>query len=288
MNPPSIPYRGRLAPSPTGLLHRGHARTFWVAAERCLRRGGSLVLRMEDLDPRRSAEAFADAALEDLAWLGLTWQEGPDRGGAHSPYRQSERLPLYREIWTRLLDTGSIYPSPHSRREIETLATAREVDDGQLLFPPKLRQPPDNSKEPGNRRWRFRVPDGREIAFEDQIAGTVRYVAGRDFGDFAIWSPDGQPSYELAVVVDDHDMAISEVVRGADLLKSTARQLLIYEALGWIPPAFAHCPLVMDERGQRLSKTVSSEALQTLRARGMTRNALAEGFNSFYHTLFPS
>ncbi len=288
MNPSSIAYRGRLAPSPSGLLHRGHARTFWVAAERCRRCGGTLVLRMEDLDPHRSRDTFAAAALEDLAWLGLTWQEGPDCGGPHAPYRQSERLPLYREAWSRLLDTGAIYPSPHSRREIEALATAREVDDGQLLFPSQLRQSPERSKEPGNRRWRFRVPDGRKIAFEDRIAGNVRYVAGRDFGDFAIWSPDGQPSYELAVVVDDHAMAISEVVRGEDLLKSTARQLLLYEALGWTPPAFAHCPLVMDDRGLRLSKTAGSEALRALRDKGLTRNALADGFNSFYHTLFPS
>jgi len=288
MNLSSTPYRGRIAPSPSGLLHRGHARTFWVAAERCRRQDGTLVFRMEDLDPRRSQDVFAEAALEDLAWLGLNWQEGPDRGGPHPPYRQSERAPLYRTVWRQLLEQGMIYPSPHSRREIEALATVREADDGQWLFPSQLRQPGGDASGPGQQRWRFRVPDGTVIRLEDGIAGTVRYVAGEDFGDFAVWSPDGQASYELAVVVDDHAMAITEVVRGADLLKSTARQLLIYQALGWSPPWFAHCPLVLDAGGQRLSKTAGSEALRTLRKQGMTRNALADGFNSFYHTLFPS
>ena len=257
--------RGRLAPTPNGLLHAGHARTFAVAAERAGSAG--LVMRIEDLDGPRCRPEYAAAALEDLHWLGLEWTEGPDVGGPHAPYVQRERTARYLEIWRRLEATGLIYPSPHSRRDVEAAATAPH--DGEPIFPPALR-PVDweRAGEPGNVPWRFRVPDGRVIEFDDGLCGRVQRTAGVDFGDFVVWRRDDLAAYELAVVADDHAMEIEEVVRGADLLTSTARQLLLFEALGWAPPAFAHAPLVCDSSGRRLAKRFGGFAIRDLRAAG--------------------
>lgn len=257
--------RGRLAPTPNGLLHAGHARTFAVAAERAGSAG--LVMRIEDLDGPRCRPEYATAALEDLHWLGLEWTEGPDVGGPHAPYVQSERTAWYLEIWRRLEATGLVYPSPHSRRDVEAAATAPH--EGEPIFPPALR-PVDweRAGEPGNVPWRFRVPDGRVIEFDDGLCGRVQRTAGVDFGDFVVWRRDDLAAYELAVVADDHAMEIEEVVRGADLLTSTARQLLLFEALGWAPPAFAHAPLVCDSSGRRLAKRFGDFAIRDLRAAG--------------------
>jgi len=290
--------RGRLAPTPTGLLHVGHARTFAVAAERAGAAG--LVLRIEDLDGPRCRPEFAVAALEDLRWLGLDWTEGPDVGGPHGPYVQSRRAAWYLAIWRRLEATGLIYPSPHSRRDVEEAATAPHdpvtpgdcprsqirglspfpapapaLSPAEPIFPPALRPAHrDRAAEPGGVAWRFRVPDGRVIEFEDGLCGTVRRTAGEDFGDFVVWRRDDLAAYELAVVADDHAMEIAEVVRGADLLTSTARQLLVYEALGWKPPAFAHAPLVCDAAGQRLAKRAGGLAIRDLRAAGWSPAAV--------------
>ena len=271
--------RGRLAPTPTGLLHVGHARTFALAAERAGPAG--LVMRIEDLDGPRCRPEYTAAALDDLRWLGLAWNEGPDVGGPHAPYAQSERAAWYLEIWRRLEATGLIYPSPHSRRDVEAAATApHEAEphaagessrpaDGEPIFPPALRPAQrERAGEPGGVPWRFRVPDGRVIEFHDGLCGSVRRTAGLDFGDFVVWRRDDLAAYELAVVADDHAMAIEEVVRGADLLTSTARQLLLYEALGWTPPAFAHAPLVCDSSGRRLAKRTGGLAIRDLRAAG--------------------
>ena len=264
--------RGRLAPTPTGFLHVGHARTFALAAERA--RGAGLVLRMEDLDGPRCRPEYVAAAIDDLRWLGLEWTEGPDIGGPHAPYAQSRRTEWYLEIWRRLEATGAIYPSPHSRRDVEAAATAPHDDDAadaEPIFPPALRPARwDRATAPGGVAWRFRVPDGRVLEFHDAIQGTVRRTAGDDFGDFVIWRRDDLPAYELAVVADDHAMEIVEVVRGADLLTSTARQLLLYESLGWTPPAFCHAPLVCDASGQRLAKRSGGLAIRELRSRGWT------------------
>jgi glutamyl/glutaminyl-tRNA synthetase len=264
--------RGRLAPTPTGLLHVGHARTFALAAARAA--GAGLVLRVEDLDGPRCREEFVTAAIDDLRWLGLDWTEGPDVGGPHAPYVQSERTAWFLDVWRRLEETGAIYPSPHSRRDVERAATAPHEpaagdDDAEPVFPPSLR-PTHSTRaaQPGGVAWRFRVPDGRTIEFHDALQGTVRRTAGVDFGDFVVWRRDDLPAYELAVVADDHAMEIAEVVRGADLLTSTARQLLLYEALGWKPPAFCHAPLVRDAAGRRLAKRAGGLAIRDLRAAG--------------------
>jgi glutamyl-tRNA synthetase len=259
--------RGRLAPTPTGLLHVGHARTFALAAERAGPAG--LVMRIEDLDGPRCRTEFVTAALDDLRWLGLAWTEGPDVGGPHGPYRQSERTAWYLDVWRRLEAAGAIYPSPHSRRDVEAAATAPHADDAEPIFPPALRPASrERAAAPGNVAWRFRVPDGRTIAFTDALVGEVRRTAGVDFGDFVVWRRDDLAAYELAVVADDHAMEIAEVVRGADLLTSTARQLLLYEALGWEPPAWCHAPLVCDGEGRRLAKRTAGLAIRDLRAAG--------------------
>jgi glutamyl-tRNA synthetase len=285
-------YRGRLAPSPTGHLHLGHARTFWTAHERARAAGGALVLRNEDLDPARSRPEFAAAMLEDLRWLGIDWDEGPDVGGAYGPYTQSERRGLYLGAWSRLVADGHVYPCVCSRRDVlraaeapheagpRALAGQRAAPDDEPHYPgtcrpragvaPRLAASPVGPAGPAGLNWRFRVRDGEEVVFEDRNRGRQVFVAGRDFGDFVVWRRDDVPAYQLAVVVDDALMRVTEVVRGADLLKSTARQLLLQRALGHATPAYFHCDLVTDERGERLAKRHESLSLRAMRAAGLT------------------
>ncbi len=271
----SAPYRGRIAPTPTGLLHLGHARTFSLAAERCRQAAGTLILRIEDLDAQRCKKQFAEAALEDLKAIGITWDEGPDLGGPCAPYVQSENADYFLEIWKRLKDAGAIYPCRRSRKDVAAAARAphAEDEDAEPIFPPEWRPSNPNFgkafSDPGDYNWRFRVPDGETIAFVDAIQGPQSFIAGKDFGDFVVWRRDGVPAYELAVVADDIRMNITEVVRGADLLKSTARQILIYRSLGATPPAWAHAPLVLDENGKRLAKRSDALSVRALLARGV-------------------
>lgn len=272
-----MPYRGRIAPTPTGHLHLGHARTFWIAQQRTDQANGTLILRDEDLDRDRCRPEFAVAMLEDLQWFGIRWDEGPDCGGPHAPYRQSERLPLYLEVWRQLAALGVIYPSPQSRKDVQQALSAPHDDESEPIFPVEFRPPAGTGQEatdPAAVNWRFRVPDGEEIVFVDGHYGQVRRVSGVDFGDFLVWRKDAFPSYELAVVTDDHAMEITEVVRGEDLLTSTARQLLLYRALGWEPPAFFHCPLVRDSQGVRLAKRNQALSLRTLREQGRSADEL--------------
>ena len=262
-------YRGRLAPTPTGHLHLGHASTFWTAQQRAIQMNGQLVLRIEDLDRARCKPQYQIDMLEDLQWFGFCWQEGPDKGGDCGPYRQSERLPHYLEIWKRLSQAKVIYPSPHSRRDVALALSAPHEGDHEVIFPTHLRPTQwELADKPGKTNWRFRVPDGETISFIDQRAGKQSFIAGEDFGDFIVWRRDGFPSYELAVVADDHGMAISEVVRGEDLLMSTAKQILLYRSLNWTIPAFYHCPLIRDAQGQRLAKRDSARSLKYLREQG--------------------
>ena len=271
-----MPLRGRIAPTPTGLLHVGHARTFALAAERAA--GAGLVMRIEDLDRDRCRPEFTAAALDDLRWLGLEWTEGPDVGGPHAPYEQSRRGGWFLDIWRRLEAAGVIYPSPHSRRDVEEAALAPHgtppdsaATQTDPIFPPGLRPATwGRASSPGGVAWRFRVPDGRVIEFHDGRLGRVTRTAGSDFGDFVVWRRDDLAAYELAVVADDHAMEIEEVVRGEDLLTSTARQLLLYEALGWQPPRWFHAPLVVDAEGRRLAKRTGGLKIRELRARGLS------------------
>lgn len=274
-------YRGRIAPSPTGYLHLGHARTFLVAAERARQFGGELIFRNEDLDPDRCRPEFVSSMFEDLRWLGISWSEGPDCGGPYAPYSQSERRQHYLNVWTKLRDGGLIYPCTCSRKDLAVATTAPNDLDDEPLYPGKCRARNDarSFDKPAGVNWRFRVSDGEQIAFEDLHFGKQVYIAGRDFGDFVVWRRDDVPAYQLAVVTDDHAMNISEVVRGADLLKSTARQLLLYRALGWNAPEFYHCDIVRDEAGTRLAKRHDSLSIRNLRESGCSADqAIARAF----------
>jgi glutamyl-tRNA synthetase len=270
-------YRGRLAPSPTGLLHLGHARTFWVAQERARAKGGSLILRNEDIDSTRFKLEFVSQMIEDLRWFGFEWQEGPDCGGAFGPYSQSERRSFYLAALEKLRAGGFIYPCTCSRKDIQQAVRAPNLgEDDEPVYPGTCRQ--NRESEIVNRKfsWRFRVPDGEIISFTDGNFGPQQFVAGRHFGDFVVWRHDDVPSYQLACVVDDAAMQITEVVRGADLLLSTARQILLYHALALNPPAFYHCPLLCDESGERLAKRHDALSLRTLRASGKTPESLRQ------------
>lgn len=281
-------YRGRLAPSPTGYLHLGHARTFWTAQQRAHaarstgsgQAGGTLILRNDDLDAARCRPEYVAAMLEDLRWFGLDWSEGPDRGGPHAPYEQSRRLPHYAAAFDQLRASGAIYPCTCSRRDVQSAAGAPHEMAGaagdEPLYPGTCR--PENLPAAERDRraalpragvnWRFRVPDGRTIAFVDARLGPQSAAAGRDIGDFLVWRKDGVPSYQLACAVDDALMRITEVVRGEDLVTSTYRQLLLLQSLGHEPPDYFHCPLMTDDHGTRLAKRHDALALRALRTAG--------------------
>jgi glutamyl-tRNA synthetase len=280
-------YRGRLAPSPTGYLHLGHARTFWTAYQRAREANGVLVMRNEDLDPQRSKPEYAAAMLDDLRWLGIRWQEGPDvtgsGGGLYAPYEQSRRRQFYLEAWSRLVQTQFVYPCRCSRKDLARSAQAPHDEEDEPLYPGTCR--PASSEivvpeSPAGVNWRFRVPDGQVISFRDGHFGPQQFIAGRDFGDFLVWRRDDVPAYQLAVVVDDAAMRITEVVRGADLLRSTARQILVHRTLGLEPPLWYHCPLMHDARGLRLAKRHDALSLRALRERGMTPDQVVAIFDS--------
>ena len=270
----TIAYRGRIAPSPTGWLHLGHARTFWIAQERAT--NGTLILRNDDLDGPRCRPEFSEAAIEDLKWFGFRWQEGPDIGGPRGPYTQSKRIVLYDEAFERLRAGGFIYPCKCSRQDVLLALSAPHEGEDEPLYPGTCR-PPQPVASPHSRagiNWRFRVPDGETISFHDGHLGSQQAVARRDFGDFLVWRKDDLPSYQFACTVDDALMGITEVVRGADLITSTFRQLLLHRALGLTPPAFFHCDLMTDEKGERLAKRSDALSLRTLRAQGRTPEEL--------------
>lgn len=262
------PYHGRLAPSPTGHLHLGHVKTFATAAQRARDAGGRISLRIDDLDVARCRPEFTQSAIDDLRWLGLDWTP--------PIIRQSERISLYREAMMRLHAGGHIYPCHRSRRDVEAAVTAPHEggEHDEPIFPIEWRPEPNASfpppTEPTGCNWRFRVPDGEALSFDDSACGSQTALAGRDFGDFVIWRKDDVPSYQLASTVDDMLMGITEIVRGADLLKSTFRQILIFRALGSKTPDFHHCPLILDANGQRLAKRHDALSIRALRDSGRT------------------
>ncbi|HTY86234.1 MAG TPA: tRNA glutamyl-Q(34) synthetase GluQRS [Candidatus Acidoferrum sp.] len=285
MNPQSAirnpQYRGRLAPSPTGLLHLGHARTFWVAQQRARTNGGKLILRNEDIDARRFRLEFVTQMLEDLRWFGFEWQEGPDRGGPCGPYSQSERQSFYLNALEKLRIAGFLYPCTCSRSDIRNAARAPHGEDDEVIYPGTCRgkQLSTLNSQPSTRfNWRFRVSDGEVVSFTDGNFGPQRFVAGSDFGDFVVWRHDDVPAYQLACVVDDAAMGITEVVRGADLLLSTARQLLLYRTLNLTPPRFFHCELMRDEQGKRLAKRHDALSLRALHEQGNSPEILRGGW----------
>ena len=260
----TAPYVGRLAPTPTGFIHLGHAATFQTVWQRARDHDGTLLLRIEDLDQARCKPEFVQAIQEDLGWLGFQWH------GA--PVFQSRRRDFYLRAWKTLRDHGWIYPCRHSRREVAARAVLAPHDE-EPLFPPEWRGDTEEARtwdDPQGVNWRFRVPDDGEISFFDGGCGRVSRLAQKDFGDFLIWNLHDIPAYEFAVVVDDIAQGITEVVRGRDLLTSTARQLLLYRALSAPAPAFHHTPLLLDEQGRRLAKRQDSKSVRALRREGLS------------------
>ncbi len=270
--------RVRFAPSPTGHLHVGNARTAlfnWLLARG---QGGTFVLRLEDTDEARSTRASADGILEDLRWLGLDWEEGPDRGGAVGPYRQSERLPVYREYAARLRDAGHAYDCFCLPADLEA-ARETAVREGRTpqyagtcrhLDPAEARARVE-AGEPA--ALRFRVPVEAAVTFTDLVRGPITTDIAM-IGDFVLLRQNGLPAYNFAVVVDDVTMRISLVVRGEDHVPNTPRQCLIYRALGETPPQFAHLSLVLGPDHAPLSKRHGASSVAEFRARGILPEAL--------------
>jgi glutamyl-tRNA synthetase len=250
-----------------------------VAQERARRHGGDVILRNDDLDAARFKMEFVEVLIEDLRWFGFEWSEGPDCGGRFAPYNQSQRMDFYRATLEKLREGNFIYPCTCSRKDIQAAITAPHAEnDEEPIYPGICRE---NRQSPiANRKfsWRFRVPDGEMISFTDENLGLQTFVAGKDFGDFIVWRGDGVPAYQLACVVDDAAMRISEVVRGADLLVSTARQLLLYRALGLPPPAFFHCALMCDDTGRRLAKRHDALSLGHFRRQEIAPEELRRGW----------
>jgi glutamyl-tRNA synthetase len=253
---------GRLAPSPTGALHLGNARTFLLAWLSIRSRGGTLLLRVEDIDGPRVKTETVVQALADLRWLGLDWDG--------EPVRQSERLPHYERAAAALVAAGLAYPCVCSRREVEEAASAPHAGDEGPAYPGTCRGKfadlaAAKAATGRDAALRFRV-DVDAVPFDDGFCGPQR---GAIQGDFVIQKRDGGPAYQLAVVVDDAAQAVNEVVRADDLLPSTPRQLLLYRALGLTPPRFVHLPLVIGADGRRLAKRHGDTSLHHLRALGV-------------------
>ncbi|MEZ4454719.1 MAG: tRNA glutamyl-Q(34) synthetase GluQRS [Nannocystaceae bacterium] len=251
--------RGRFAPSPTGRLHLGNARTALVAWLDARASGGAFVMRIEDVDRGRSRRALEERLLADLRWLGLDWDEGPDVGGPHGPYRQSEREEHYRAALDRL----ATYPCSCTRQELRSEAQA--ADGEEPFYGGTCRGGPRRPGDPLAIRWR--TPPG-VVDFVDRVLGPASQDVAAAIGDFVLRRRDGDWAYQLAVVVDDAAMAVSDVVRGADLHASTARQILLQRALGLPTPAYAHVPLITGGDGQKLSKRHGAPDLSALREGG--------------------
>ncbi len=267
--------RGRYAPSPTGMLHLGNLRTALLAWLFARSAGGGFVVRVEDLDQPRVRPHAAEQQLADLRWLGVEWDEGPDVGGAYGPYLQGARQRIYEAEIARLGERGLLYPCYCTRAELSRVASAPQGDDAPR-YPGTCRELGTRDRqrlEASGRRaaLRFRAPE-RTFSFRDRIAGLVEEPIATSAGDFVVRRSDGSIAYQLAVVVDDALMGITQVVRGADLLSSTARQLALYDALGYTAPReFAHVPLALDNGGERLAKRDASAGVAALRAAGVRR-----------------
>ena len=270
--------RVRFAPSPTGQLHVGNARTAlfnWLLAHG---KDGTLVLRIEDTDTERSTRESELGILEDLRWLGLHWDEGPDVGGAHGPYRQSERLHLYASYANELLGGSHAYHCFCSPAQLE----ADRQADLAAGRPPKYRGTCRNLPSTEVKRRvgagerpviRLRVPEDVEVSFQDLVRGEVTF-SSEVIGDPVLVRSDGRPAYNFAVVVDDALMEITHVIRGEDHISNTPRQVLLYQALGFAPPAFAHLALVMGPDHTPLSKRHGATSVAEFRARGFLPEAL--------------
>ncbi len=269
--------RVRFAPSPTGELHVGNARTAlfnWMFARHT---GGAFVLRIEDTDESRSALSFQVNLLDDLKWLGLSWDEGPDKGGACGPYKQSERLTIYADHLKKLIDKDVVYPCYCTEEELEEERQTLILSKRMPRYMGKCRNLTKDQREAlaaSGRKpsWRFKVPD-MTIEFTDLIRGPIKFE-GEAMGDFIIVRSNGMPAYNFAVVIDDHRMGITQVIRGEDHLSNTALQIMLYRAFGFDPPAFAHHCLILGRDHAKLSKRHGSVSVGEFRRQGFLPEAL--------------
>jgi glutamyl-tRNA synthetase len=275
---------GRLAPSPTGAQHIGNARTYLLAWLSIRSRGGRVILRMEDIDSPRIKRGAAEQAIDDLRWLGLDWDEGPDIGGPHAPYVQTERLYLYRQNLEKLKAAERVYPCTCTRSDVEAAASAPHLGQEGPIYSgtcahramadaATLARSASEGPLAPLFTWRLRTTNQLRH-FNDRFAGDRTCTVATELGDFPIAKADGSPAYQLAVVVDDHAMEITEVLRGDDLVPSAFRQLELYDFFGWQPPQFAHVPLVVGADGRRLAKRHGDTRLATLRAAGVSAEKL--------------
>jgi glutamyl-tRNA synthetase len=274
---------GRLAPSPTGALHLGNARTFLLAWLSARQQGGRILLRIEDIDSPRVKPWATQSTLDDLTWLGIDWDAGPGASRTHEweaqpqvAYVQTERLRRYAEVLKQLIEAGRVYPCVCSRSEVAQAASAPHENSILALegpiYPGTCRHKPFDPEQVDPLEkfaWRWRFPTG-QIEWQDAIQGTMTAAPAQQLGDFVIARGDGTPAYQLAVVVDDHDMGVTEVVRGADLLCSTYRQLAILQHLGWSIPSYYHVPLMVGPDGRRLAKRHGDTRLSYFRQLGLS------------------
>ncbi|MBI3963575.1 MAG: glutamate--tRNA ligase [Candidatus Kerfeldbacteria bacterium] len=277
MSPSAAPVRVRIAPSPTGTLHVGTARSALYNYLFARQHGGAFVVRIEDTDAARSTKAHEESILADLAWLGLTWDEGPDIGGAYAPYRQSERSMVYQTHIQALLASGAAYPCTCTKEEL----AAMRARQAQEKLPPRYdgtcrdRTPEERAAQSGKPFVvRFRTPPHRTLTFDDAIRGPVTFTTD-DLDDFVIAQDDGRRAlYNFAVVVDDALMKISHVIRGEDHISNTPKQLLLAEAMDFAPPIFAHMPLILDTNRAKLSKRAGPVSVGEYRTEGFLPHAL--------------
>ncbi len=266
---------GRLAPSPTGGLHLGHARTFLIAWLAARHAGGRVIMRIEDLDRSRARAPAAQTAIDDLRWLGLDWDSGPDVGGPSGPYFQSERADVYERFLEGLKNSESVYPCTCTRADVARVASAPHLEDEGPTYPGTCshRSVADAlALGEGPYCWRFRVPPGL-VEWDDLILGRVALEPAQLGGDFIVARQGAGYSYQLAVVADDAAMGVSQVIRGNDLVPSTPRQILLYRQAGWPEPQFGHVSLAVDGDGRRLAKRDNSLKLATLRAKHVDQRA---------------
>lgn len=261
---------GRLAPSPTGAQHLGNARTYLLAWLSVRSRQGRIILRIEDIDSPRVKQGAAQQAIDDLRWLGLDWDEGPDVGGPSAPYIQTQRLLRYRAKLDQLIAAERVYPCTCTRTDIAAAASAPHAGQEGPKYPGTCSGRSASEarliREPF--AWRFRSSPVMR-ALDDLVAGRRQCSAADELGDFVVAKSDGSPAYQLAVVVDDHEMGVTEILRGDDLLPSAFRQLELYEFFGWQPPRFAHVPLVIGPDGRRLAKRHGDTRLSIFREAGV-------------------
>lgn len=272
--------RTRFAPSPTGNLHVGGARTALFCWLFSRHHDGDFILRVEDTDFDRSADQYTEQILSAMKWLGMEWDEGPEVGGPHEPYFQSERIDRYEEVLEKLKEQGKAYRCYCTKKELEQERERQRARKEPPRYSGRCRDLSEEKRqefeqEGRQHTWRYRIPN-EPVVVHDLAKGDVSFPADQ-VGDFIIVKSNGSPSYNFAVVVDDHEMEISHVVRGDDHLSNTPRQLYLYDAMDWEPPLWCHLPMILGHDGERLSKRHGATNVEDYRRKGYLPEALLNG-----------